>query len=474
MLMKLKKKYISFIFIFVIIFMTLGLYLLNQDTDNKFSKKIKDNTPVQIKTLLKNTLFYLPTKLRENKNLTKKNEKLKQQNKKLYLENLSFKNQLNFGKINSYNLKSKNNYKIVEYTLPFFSQESLYENKRKGYLDISENYVFVFFGSGKSILINKNDLQNEKFTFKNLSNNLNNLNLFNQEIDWTGIKDIKIDDGKVYISITKEFEKNCYHTELYVSDISLEKLFFKNINTNQSKICAKISSFFESYPSFKNFNGYQTGGRIITDLEDIYLTVGDYNQWDKVQKLDNNFGKIIKINKNYNDKKIISLGHRNQQGIYLIDKNKIIATEHGPKGGDELNLINLNKLEIQNFGWPMSSYGDHYDSVPLSDSILKIAPLYKNHKNYGFIEPAFYFEKSIGISEIIKNFYSETNNYFVTSLKNKTIYEIEFDENFKNPKIIDEILVGERIRDIVFDQNTQKYYLYLENTPKLAILEKIN
>ena len=472
--MQLKKKYISFIFIFVIIFMALGLYLLNQDTDNKFSKKIKDNTPVQIKTLLKSTLFYLPSKLRENKNLTKLNEKLIQQNKKLDLENISFKNQLNFGKINSYNLRSKNNYKIVEYILPFFSQESLYENKKKGYLDISENYVFVFFGSGKSILINKNDLQNEKFTFKNLSNNLNNLNLFNQEINWTGIKDIKIDDVKVYISITKEFEKNCYNTELYVSDISLEKLFFKNINTNQSKICAKINSFFESYPSFKNFNGYQTGGRIITDSDDIYLTVGDYNQWDKVQKLDNNFGKIIKINKNYNDKKIISLGHRNQQGMYLIDKNKIIATEHGPKGGDELNLINLNKSEIQNFGWPMSSYGNHYGSVPLSNAILKIAPLYKNHENYGFIEPAFYFEKSIGISEIIKNFYSETNNYFVTSLKNKRIYEIEFDENFSNPKIIDEILIGERIRDIVFDQNTQKYYLYLENTPKLAILEKIN
>ena len=90
------KKYISFILIFVIIFMTFGLYLLNQDTDNKFSEKIKDNTPVQIKTLLKNTLFYLSIKLKENKNLTYKNKKLKQENKKLVLENLSFKNQLNF------------------------------------------------------------------------------------------------------------------------------------------------------------------------------------------------------------------------------------------------------------------------------------------------------------------------------------------------------------------------------------------
>ena len=122
----------------------------------------------------------------------------------------------------------------------------------------------------------------------------------------------------------------------------------------------------------------------------------------------------------------------------------------------------------------MASYGSHYDTVPLSRAINKIAPLKKSHKEYGFIEPKHYFKDSIGISEIIKNFYSETNNYFVTSLKNKTIYEIEFDENHNNPKIIDEILIGERIRDIVFDTINKKYYLYLENTPKLAIFEKVN
>ena len=200
--------------------------------------------------------------------------------------------------------------------------------------------------------------------------------------------------------------------------------------------------------------------------------MGDYNQWNKVQKLDNNFGKIIQIKKSLNGVQNISIGHRNQQGLYFVDENTIISSEHGPKGGDEINLLNLNKLSIQNFGWPISSYGYHYDSVPLSKAITNIAPLNKNHEKYGFIEPNYYFKDIIGISEIIKNFYSDTNNYFVTSLKNKTIYEIEFDENFKNPKIVDEILVGERIRDIVFDEKVNKYYLYLENTPKLAIMEK--
>lgn len=469
------KKIILSIFIFVIIFIFFGIYLLNQDTGNVFSKKIKDNTPPKLKQLLKDTLFYIPLELRKLKELERNSKLMNEKNRMLNLENISLKNQIDFGKENNYILQSNNDYKVTEYILPFFSKTSLYENKKKGYLDVYKDHIFIFFGSGKSIFVNKKDLENSKFIFSDLKNNLSDLNLFDQKIKWTGIKDIKINNNKIYLSITKEFQKNCYQTELYVSNLNFEKLIFQDVKTNTTKACAKIDSFFESYhPSFKNFNGYQTGGRIAVNSDNVYLTIGDYNQWDKVQKLDNNFGKVIKINKNSKNFEFASVGHRNQQGMYLINQNLILTTEHGPKGGDELNLINLNKLETQNFGWPKSSYGEHYDSVPLNNSILKIAPLYKNHKNYGFIEPAFYFEKSIGISEIIKNFYSETNNYFVTSLKNKTIYEIKFDENFSNPKIIDEILVGERIRDIVFDQNTKKYYLYLENTPKLAILEKIN
>ena len=51
------------------------------------------------------------------------------------------------------------------------------------------------------------------------------------------------------------------------------------------------------------------------------------------------FGKILKINKNNGEYSIVSKGHRNIQGMYFDDKNKIIlSTEHGPKGGDEVNI----------------------------------------------------------------------------------------------------------------------------------------
>ena len=116
----------------------------------------------------------------------------------------------------------------------------------------------------------------------------------------------------------------------------------------------------------------------MTDANNIYLTIGDYNQWDRVQDLDNNFGKILKI-----DKKIYkiksSLKAKKSTSMYLVNSDIILTTEHGPKGGDEINLLNLNDQLVQNFGWPISSYGNHYDSVPLNKAINKIAPLNKQH-----------------------------------------------------------------------------------------------
>ena len=135
-----------------------------------------------------------------------------------------------------------------------------------------------------------------------------------KKIKWTGIKDIKVDEGKVFVSLTKDYEDKCYQTEIFVSEFSTKELNFKDMKTNKKNICAKVNSVFKSYPSFKNFNGYQNGGRIVTDANNIYLTIGDYNQWDRVQDLDNNFGKILKI-----DKKIYKI----KSSLKAIEINKV-------------------------------------------------------------------------------------------------------------------------------------------------------
>ena len=70
-----------------------------------------------------------------------------------------------------------------------------------------------------------------------------------------------------------------------------------------------------------------------------------------------------------------------------------------------MSLTNTNKVE--NFGWPISSYGEHYHSKKNSKRYIE-APLHKSHSQYGFKEPIKYFKKSIGISEIVK----VNNNFF--------------------------------------------------------------
>lgn len=474
--MNIKKKKFKIIITITslfLLFYIFGNYLLYQDTNNKISKKIKESTPVSIKNFLKKTIFYVPLLKKNSNELKIKYENVLSENKKLDLENIKLKNKLNYGSHKKKVIKSKKKiYELNEFIVPFYDDNNIFNNKRSGYIEIINDFLIIFFTAGKSLVVNLNNFYDDDIYFKSVKNNIQSKKLFNAELKWTGIKDVKIIDEEIYISLTKEIKKNCYNTAIFKGKMNFSNIEFEDLNL--VKGCVNIDSSFISYPSFKNFNGYQTGGRIIFDNKNIYLTLGDYNQWDKVQDNETYFGKILKIDKNNNNSKIISKGHRNSQGMYNLSNSKIISSEHGPKGGDEINIVDLSLKQIQNFGWPVASYGDHYDSVPLSKQIKKISPLLKNHKKNGFIEPVFYFKKSIGISEIIKNYFSDKNSFFITSLKEKKIYEIEFDKNFKNPNIVDEIFIGERIRDIIYNKKNNLYYLYLEDTPKVATLKKIS
>ncbi len=123
---------------------------------------------------------------------------------------------------------------------------------------------------------------------------------------------------------------------------------------------------------------YHFGSRIIFDKDNfLYFSSGERGTQPKVQELDNDHGKIHRI---YDDGRIPAdnpfvgqqnakgsiwtYGHRNPQGmVYDAANNRIWAVEHGPKGGDELNLIEKGK----NYGWPKTSYGINYDGTVLTE-----------------------------------------------------------------------------------------------------------
>ena len=162
------------------------------------------------------------------------------------------------------------------------------------------------------------------------------------------------------------------------------------------------------------------------------------------------------------------MGHRNPQGLYYDRENNfLLETEHGPQGGDEINLIELNDIvddQIPNYGWAVVSAGEHYGGkIPRNEEKYKKYPLYKSHTKYGFIEPLKSFVPSIGISEItgVKN-----NKYVASSLKDKSLYFFELKE--RQIVSMERVQVFERVRDLRVKNN--KLYLFLEDTPSIGII----
>jgi glucose/arabinose dehydrogenase len=152
---------------------------------------------------------------------------------------------------------------------------------------------------------------------------------------------------------------------------------------------------FEAKPALEA--DYHFGSRIVFDKNKfLYLSVGERGTQPKVLQLDNDHGKVHRMhddgrapqdNPFVNQKgarpTIWTLGHRNPQGmVYDAANNRIWAVEHGPKGGDELNLIQKGK----NYGWPKTSYGINYDGTILT----------KNKELPGIENPVRYWVPSIG------------------------------------------------------------------------------
>ncbi|NNK40026.1 MAG: PQQ-dependent sugar dehydrogenase, partial [Winogradskyella sp.] len=169
--------------------------------------------------------------------------------------------------------------------------------------------------------------------------------------------------------------------------------------------------------------GQHFGSRIVFDRDGyLYFTIGDRGDRDvNPQDITRDCGKVYRLNDDgtipndnpfvdvVNAKKaIFSYGHRNPQGMTLHPKTGEIWThEHGPKGGDEINIINMGK----NYGWPVISYGVNYSGTKFTDI---------THKE-GMEQPLHYWDPSIapsGMAFINSNKYGDWNgNLLVGSLK---------------------------------------------------------
>ena len=313
--------------------------------------------------------------------------------------------------------------------------------KTNGYLKSIDNNLIYVNGYGDIFYTNKQDLLEKNIlNFKHINSNLEKL-IKNKNIflsDWESIKDVEIIDNKIHLSFVEEIEQNCISNAILEGDFNYSNISFTFLFKNNE--CISRNS--------DNFNATRTGGKLMNlDTNYLALTTGDIADFSKPQNLESIFGKVLKINKVNGEYEVLSYGHRNSQGLVKTkNKNLLISTEHGPKGGDEINLININSSlqnEIPNYGWPISSAGEHYGGRSEENTtIYEKYPLHNSHSEYGFKEPLKSFVPSIGISEIVK---IGPNKYVFSSMKDKSIYFFELSDQKELINLV-RVEVFERIR----------------------------
>jgi len=185
-------------------------------------------------------------------------------------------------------------------------------------------------------------------------------------------------------------------------------------------------------------------------LHDIHLfaSLGDRGDRANAQNPSNHSGSIIRIPVNGNKPtrslgwlpEIYSIGHRNPQGLYFQKSTgQLWSHEHGPRGGDEINIIKKN----HNYGWPKVSYGKEYIGGDIG----------LNYSPEGFTDPVWVWTPSIAPSGLTfyegKMFRQFSGKLLVGALKYRCIYLINLSSDNKpeNEECIFKNVFG-RVRDI--------------------------
>lgn len=178
------------------------------------------------------------------------------------------------------------------------------------------------------------------------------------------------------------------------------------------------------------FQGHQIGGRMLLDGEHhILVVIGDHDlagvrQGETKISLDprSHLGKLVRIDLRTKNAEILVRGLRVPSGLVRDAKGNLWETEHGPQGGDELNLL----LPGLNYGWPDATYGIQYGNTEWPHASVQ-------GSHSGFAKPVYAWVPSIGISTAIvsdsQQFPLWKDDLLIASLKDQSIFRARLSEN---------------------------------------------
>ena len=236
------------------------------------------------------------------------------------------------------------------------------------------------------------------------------------------------------------------------------------------------------YRATPSYNGnYHYGSRLVFDANGhLFVSTGERSDMgirSQAQLVDSGLGKIFRIDKAGQAvadnpfistqgalPEIYSYGHRNPQGLAIHPETKHLwQTEFGPRGGDELNLIQAGK----NYGWPIISYGLEYNGQKVGEGLTQ---------KEGMEQPTYYWDPSVSPSGM--DFYSGNalpewqNNLFIGCLSGQHIVRLVL----KNNRAVgEERLLSdkmERFRDVLAQHPNQSIYTITDSGKIYRISKK--
>lgn len=183
-------------------------------------------------------------------------------------------------------------------------------------------------------------------------------------------------------------------------------------------------------------SGQHFGSRLVFDGKGhLYIALGENNQRPTAQDLDKLQGKVVRlkldgavpadnpfVGKQGARPEIWSYGHRNPQGMALNPwTGELWENEHGPRGGDEINVVQPGK----NYGWPLATYGINYSGLAIPEAKGETLP--------GMESPIYWWPKSPAISGMAfydaDRFPAWRNSLFIGALGNQNLIRLTVDGN---------------------------------------------
>ena len=319
-------------------------------------------------------------------------------------------------------------------------------------VDISDIGNFrIFFSRGFFL---KLDRKGQALQIINLNSILTNLYIEDHD---AGIR------GGVWFS---DRDVALYHTKQDEKGLSVAISTLRIDGNKSSVVDNRQLARLNPYPGAYDGEVSSLGGGIAARDNTIYLALGtgasksDPEAFSVAQSDSSYLGHIIKIKVQKSEAGYLlqdiepySKGHRNPQGLKFI-KERLIAVEHGPRGGDEVNIIEPGS----NYGWPKFSHGIPYNEKLDVETYRQNGP-YKS--------PIYYFTPSLGISDLtdcpfsVDQLYS--NCILISSMKSGTYHILKYEIHDTELRILSDesINFGDRIRKILSGQN--RIYLFTDS-----------